>query len=96
MMQENLEKIECRFVERMREANERQSSVTVAINILMELLSEIRNSVTTVAEVLKLLKSAINQMSKTKLADAALDSGCEIFYWSVSSISFKTLQKSGS
>ena len=76
------------FVDRMGRDTE-STPIVVAISVLIDLLSGIKSSVTTVAEVLRLLKSAIQAMQQSELADAGLESGCEIFNWLIFPMSFK-------
>ncbi|XP_063713553.1 uncharacterized protein LOC134841473, partial [Symsagittifera roscoffensis] len=66
---------------------EGEAPVVVAIGVLVDFLSSIRHSVTTVAEVLRLLKAAIQDMvtrsnrNRSSHTNVALESGCEIFNW---------------
>lgn len=76
----DIDSVREQFVEKVHREPD-TTPVVVAISVLIEFLGGIKSSVTTVAEVLRLLKSAIHVMQKSESADAGLESGCEIFNW---------------
>ena len=75
-----LNDIKTKFSSKMS-AELNKSAAAVGIELLLRFLEDIDKHVTTVAEVLNLLKCAIHSMKRCPHCDAALESACDAFYW---------------